>query len=55
MKQKRNNDSEDEELSALPPKKRGRPTLLGEHEKQLELKIRQQGGVITASVVVHGG
>ena len=55
MKQKRKDDSEDEELSTLPPKKRGRPTLLGEHEKQLELylrKIRQQGGVITASVVV---
>lgn len=55
MKQKRKDDSEDDELSTLPPKKRGRPTLLGEYEKQLELylrKVRQQGGVITASVVV---
>ena len=55
MKQKRKDDSEDEELSTLPPKKRGRPTLLGDYDKQLELylrKVRQQGGVITASVVV---
>ncbi len=55
MKQKRKDDSKDDELSTLSPQKRGRPTLLGEYEKQLELylrKIRQQGGVITASVVV---
>lgn len=42
-------------MTSVPPKKRGRPVLLGEHEKQLVLylkKIRQHGGVITASVVV---
>ena len=54
LQQKRKDDSDDE-LSSLPPQKRGRPTLLGMYEKQLELylkKIRQQGGIITASVVV---
>ena len=45
-----------EKVSTLSPKKRGRPVLLGEHvDKQVQLclkKIREQGGVITASVVV---
>ena len=48
-------------VSTLSPKKRGRPVLLGQHvDKQVQLylkKIREQGGVITASVVVaaaHG-
>ena len=56
LKKKRKADSDDEEVTVLPPKKRGRPFLLGEHvDKQLQLylkKIRDQGGVITASVVV---
>ena len=56
LKKKRKADSDDEEVTVLPPKKRGRPFLLGEHvDKQLQLylkKIRDQGGVITVSVVV---
>ena len=56
LKKKRKADSDDEEVTVLPPKKRGRPFLLGEHvDKQLQLylkKIRDQGEVITASVVV---
>ena len=51
----------DGEVAYLPPNKRGRPFLLGEQiDKQLQLylkKVRDQGGVITASVVVvaaHG-
>jgi hypothetical protein len=44
------------EVSTLPAKKRGRPLLLQEDiEKQLQLylkKVRDQGGVITASVAV---
>lgn len=43
-------------VTTLSPKKRGRPILLGEHvDKQVQLylkKIREQGGVVTASVVV---
>ena len=46
----------DSEVSTLSPKKRGRPILLGQHvDKQVQLyvkKTREQGGVITASVVV---
>ena len=48
-------------MSTLSPKKCGRPILLGQHvDKRVQLylkKIREQGGVITASVVVaaaHG-
>ena len=55
VKQKRQADSDDE-VTTLPPKKRGRHLLLGESvDKQLQLylkKIREQGGVITALVVV---
>ena len=44
------------EVKTLPAKKRGRPLMLGEDiDKQLQLyqqKVRDQGGVITASVVV---
>ena len=47
---------DDEELISLPHKTRGRPLVLGDYiEKQLQLyvkKIQQQGGVVTASVVV---
>ena len=43
-------------MKTLPAKKRGRPLMLGEDiDKQLQLylqKVRDQGGVITASVVV---
>ena len=43
-------------MTTLSPKKRGRPILLGAHiDKQVQLylkKIREHGGVITASVVV---
>ena len=43
-------------VTTLSPKKRGRPILLGAHiDKQVQLylkKIREHGGVITASVVV---
>lgn len=55
VKQKRKEDS-DGEVATLPHKKRGRPLLLGEdieHQLQLYLnKIREQGEVITASVVM---
>ena len=56
VKQKRKAGSDDEEVTTLPLKKRGRPFLLGERvDKQVQLylkKIRDQGGIITASVVV---
>ena len=56
MKEKRKADSSDEEVTELHPKKRGRPVLLGAAaEVQLQLylkKIREQGGIVTASVVV---
>ena len=49
-------DSSDEEIAELPPKKRGRPLLLGKNiDEQVQLylrKIRENGGVVTASVVV---
>lgn len=47
--------SSDEELTTLPPRKCGRPVLLGDLEQQLQLylhKIRELGGIVTASVVV---
>lgn len=57
----RKDDSSGEEVAYLPPNKRGRPFLLGEQiDKQLQLylkKVRDQGGVVTALVVVaaaHG-
>ena len=52
---KRIQEAGSDEVSTLPPRKRGRPCLLGDVENQLKLylsKIRDQGGVITASVVV---
>ena len=56
LERKRKSDSSDEEIAYLPPSKRGRPLMLGNAiEQQLQLylnKIREQGGVITASVVV---
>ena len=56
VKQKRQDDSDDDEVASLPLKKRGRPFLLGESmDQQLQLylkKIRDQGGIVTASVVV---
>ena len=49
-------DSSDDEIAELPPKKRGRPLLLGKNmDEQLQLylkKIRDQGGIVTASVAV---
>lgn len=49
-------DSSDEDIVELPPKKRGRPLFLGravDEQVQLYLrKIRENGGVVTASVVV---
>ena len=55
LKQKRN-DSSDEEVVYLPPNKRGRPFLLGKQiDEQVQLylrKVRDQGGIITASAVV---
>ena len=57
LKRLREVDS-DEEVNTLPCKKRGRPYLLGNLENQLRLylsKIREQGGVITASVVMAAG
>ena len=57
----RKDNSSGEEVAYLSLNKRGRPLLLWEHiDKQLQLylkKVRDQGGVITASVVVaaaHG-
>ena len=48
--------SPDRPITSLPPKKRGRPLLLGNKiDDQLQLylrKVREQGGIITASVVV---
>ena len=53
MKEKRRAD---DEITELPPKKRGRPLLLGKDiDEKIQLylrKIREQGGIITASVVV---
>ena len=55
LKEKRKID-DSAEVKTLPTKKRGRPLLLGEDtDKQLQLylqKIRDQGGAITASVIV---
>ena len=55
VKQKRQLDSDDE-VDTLPPKKHSSHLLLGDHvDRQLQLylkKIREQGGVITTSVVV---
>ena len=49
-------NNSDNELTVLPTKKRGRLLLLGEnfdHQIQMYLrKIREQGGKITAAVVV---
>ena len=46
----------DEEIAELHPKKRGRPLLLGNQvDDQVQLylkKLREQGGVVSASVVV---
>ena len=56
LKEKRRTDDSDDEITELPPKKRGRPLLLGKNmDEKLQLylqKIREQGGVVTASVVV---
>ena len=48
--------NDDEELSSLPVKKRGRPVLLGESldtmvQKYLK-KVREGGGVVTARVAI---
>ena len=56
LKEKRGNSSDDE-VTEPPSKKRGRPLLLGEIDKQLQpylRKIRDQGGIVTASVVIAG-
>ena len=49
-------ESSDDELQELPTTKRGRNVLLGEDtERQLQLylkKIRDQGGVVTASIAI---
>ena len=48
-------DLSDDDIPELPPKKRGRPLLLGKNmDEQLQfyLKIRDQGGIVTASVAV---
>lgn len=49
-------DSSDDDIAELPPKKRGRLLLLGKNiDKQVQLylrKMRENGGVVTASVVV---
>ena len=49
-------DSSADEIAELPPKKRGRRLLLGKNmDEQLQLylkKIRDQGGIVTASVAV---
>ena len=49
-------DSSDDEIAGIPPKKRGRPLLLGKNmDEQLQLylkKIRDQGGIVTAFVAV---
>ncbi len=53
LKHRRETDP-DEQVTSLPQKKRGRPCLLGDLEKQLRLyllKLREQGGIVTASVV----
>ena len=52
LKRLREVDS-DEEVNALPCKKRGRPYLLGNLEFQLQSylsKIRDQGGVVSAPI-----
>ena len=58
VKQKRKAGSDNEEVTTLPLKKRGRPFLLGECiDKQVQLylkKIRDQGGIITASAAARG-
>ena len=49
-------ESSEDELQELPTRKRGRSVLLGEDtERQLQLylkKIRDQGGVVTASIAI---
>ena len=49
-------ESSDDELQELPTRKSGRSVLLGEDtERQLQLylkKIRDQGGVVTASIAI---
>ncbi len=49
-------DSSDEDIAELPPKKRGRPLLFGKNiDGQVQLylhKIQENGGVVTASVIV---
>ena len=49
-------DPSDNEIAELLPKKRGRPLLLGKNvNEQVQLyllKIRENGGIVTASVVV---
>ena len=51
--------AEDDDLRMLPPKKRGRPVLLGEHiERKVQLyleKVREGGGVVSGKIVVATG
>ena len=48
VKRKRSADSEDDEVTVLPPKKRGRPFLLGDLDQKVQLylkKVRDAGGL----------
>ena len=55
MKRKRSADSEDDEVTVLPPKKRGRPFLLGDLDQKVQLylkKVRDAGGIVSAAIAV---
>ena len=55
VKRKRSADSEDDEVTVLPPKKRGRPFLLGDLDQKVQLylkKVRDAGGIVSAAIAV---
>ena len=49
-------EQDDEDVSVLPPKKRGRPVLLSEEldkkVKQYLLKVREGGGAVSAQIAI---
>lgn len=59
-KRRRRADSEDNDVTVLPPKKRGRPLLLGDLDEKVQLylkKVRDGGGIVSAAIAVaaaHG-
>ena len=49
-------ERDDEDVSVLPPKKHGRPVLLGEElDKKVQqylLKVREGGGAVSAQIAI---